>query len=449
MILSKFYKKVKIKDNLYAIYNSLIMDVIYADRSNIEKIEKFKVTLKEKTKLKDSGIYVKSHIIDEEALLKLKERYERVTGKVHIMYFILSSACNLGCKYCFIENCQFNNKKEINMKRKTALTALEKYTHYLKKNNLKGLIIFYGGEPMINWEVIESVLNYAKKIDAPIDFSMVTNATLLTPDKIKFLAEHKVEIGISIDGPKSLNDKNRIYRHGNKSVYDEIIKKFPTLKMEHCKFGLSITVSEDFLDQQDEVLIWLEKLNISSIFYNLYHYTSFDENWQEYYEKASKFLLKSYGVLSRKNIYDGRLIRKIDSVVNNEFKFSDCGAIGGNQLAIKPNGDICICHGYLKTDKYVIGNINKNSINEVLETEEIRFWRQRNTLNNKECLNCDALFICGGGCAIQAEALFGNRNEIDKPFCIHTKESLKWILKNGYNITTNNKTKIREKEVIR
>lgn len=436
MILSKFFHSKQIDDDLYAIYNSLVMDVIYLNKKQLDNVKKYNVKEENIELLQNAGIYVENSNKDKEALSVVKKRYDKVCGKVNIMYFIMSTSCNLGCKYCFIENCQFNNKKEANMSEKTALTALKKYDDYLKKNNIRGSIIFYGGEPLVNWKAIQKVLLEAKAMKSPIDFSMVTNATLLDEEKIKFLAANGVEIGISIDGPKSLNDKNRVYRNSKKSVYDEVIEKFPMLKAHETKFGLSITVSNDFLDNQDEVLDWLLKLNVKSVFYNLYHYTSYDDNWEDYYKRACDFLIKSYKKLSKKNIYDGRLIRKIESFYDNEFKFSDCGAIGANQLAIKPSGDVCICHGYLKTDKYVIGNINNVSIETIMRSDEIKFWKQRNTLNNKECLRCEALYICGGGCAIQAEALFGNRNEIDRPFCIHSKSALNWLLKESYRINT-------------
>lgn len=443
MRLSRFFHHVKIKNNVYALYNSLVMEIVYVDSNTYKKVMNFTVGKKEALKLKQIGVYVSNKSLDDEALSLVKKRYDKVTGRVNIMYFIMSSSCNLGCKYCFIENCQFNNKKEINMSKETALEALIKYTDYLNANKMRGSVIFYGGEPLVNWEIIKLVLNKATKLSSPIDFSMVTNATLLDKEKIEFLAQKKVEIGISIDGPKKLNDKNRVYRHGNKSVYDEVMKKFPYLKMSNAKFGLSITVSEDLLDNQDEVLNWLKKLGVKSIFYNLYHYTSYDSNWGSYYKKACDFLIKSYEILRFNDVYDGRIIRKIDSFYNNEFKFSDCGAIGANQLAIKPNGDVCICHGYLKTNKYVIGNIKELSIEQIMTSDEIKFWKERNTLNNKKCLNCKALFICGGGCAIQAEALFGDRKMIDKPFCIHTKKTLLWILKEAYKLNekTNNKVK--------
>lgn len=442
MQLSRFFHKVKLDNNIYAIFNSLIMDILYVDEEQLNKVLYFTVSDEEKNKLFNTGIYVRCDEQDNEALNIVKERYKTISGKVYIMYFVMTSSCNLACKYCFIENCTFNNKIEINMKRETALNAIKKYSEYLEREKIDNAsVIFYGGEPVVNWDVIVDVIEYSKKLNSKINFSIVTNATLLSEKKIEYLAKNNVEIGISIDGPKNLNDKNRIYRLSSKSVYDEVVKKFPKLQINNCKYGLSITVSRDFLNHQDEVLEWLKKLNINSIFYNLYHYTSYDCCWEEYYKEASEFLIKSYEYLTSDGIYDGRLIRKIDSFFNNEFKFSDCGAIGGNQLAIKPNGEVCICHGYLKTDKYIIGNINKHSIDDLMASNEINFWKKRCTLNYDECLNCESIFMCGGGCAIQAEALFGDRRHIDYPFCIHTKATLRWILQSCYNRMMNDTKK--------
>ena len=255
VLLSKFFHKIELENNIYAIFNSLVMDVLYVDKKKLNEIINFEVDESEKQKLCDVGIYIESLNQDDKALSIVKDRYNNVCGKVKIMYFVLTSACNLACKYCFIENCKFNNKVEINMKKETALNAIKKYTNYLKKEKIKDAsIIFYGGEPIVNWDVIVDVVEYAKKQKAPIKFSMVTNATLLSDDKIEYLAENDIEVGISIDGPKNLNDKNRIYRTSSKSVYDEVIKKFPKLDIKKCKYGLSITISQDFLKYQDEVL---------------------------------------------------------------------------------------------------------------------------------------------------------------------------------------------------
>jgi uncharacterized protein len=118
----------------------------------------------------------------------------------------------------------------------------------------------------------------------------------------------------------------------------------------------------------------------------------------------------------------------------NEFKYSDCAALGGNQLRIKPNGEIIVCHGYLKTDKYVMANINDVSIEEAVHNEEFNFWATNTTLLNNDCKECEAIYICGGGCPLQAESLFGDRSELDKTACVYSKSSLKWMLEYGRSL---------------
>ena len=185
MTLSKYFKAVKIKEDVYAVYNSLVMNVVYVDKKKLDDIISFSVDSDEKKSLKNIGIYVKDSHVDNRALEQIKNRYKKVSGKLQIMYLIMSSSCNLACKYCFVENCQFNNKREVNMSKDTALLALKKYDTYLKENNIKGSVIFYGGEPLVNWNTIKEVLLKAEELNSPINFSMVTNATLLNLDKIK------------------------------------------------------------------------------------------------------------------------------------------------------------------------------------------------------------------------------------------------------------------------
>lgn len=87
--------------------------------------------------------------------------------------------------------------------------------------------------------------------------------------------------------------------------------------------------------------------------------------WENYYKKVSEFLIESYEKLTNKGTPDGRLMRKIDSFINKEFKFTDCGASGLNQITIKPNGTICVCHGEHKNYEIDLRNIMKDSIIDI------------------------------------------------------------------------------------
>lgn len=439
MKFSRFAKIKMVKPNVYAVFNTLLMDVLFIDEEEKNALEtmSFNETYLE-TYVK-SGIIVEDEKKDEKALDSVKWKFDTLKKEIGVLYLILSSGCNLGCKYCFIENSIYNNKCEANMSIDTVNVAVEKYCDYVKKHNLdEPLIIFYGGEPLLNWQAIVKTIEIVKEKEVNMKFSIVTNATLLDEEKVKLLAENDVEIGISIDGPKTLNDKNRVYRNSEQSVYEVVTEKIKLLQKYNARFGLSITVSQDLLDNKEEFISWVKNYGVKNIFYNLYHFTA-KTDWEAYYKEACQFLIDSHQELSKMGIQDGRLQRKIDSFFEGKFKYADCASIGGNQLTVKPDGSLCVCQGYHKSDKYVIGNIYSDDLDNLTKTAEFEFWANRSPIRNNKCLECEALFVCGGGCAMQAEALFGNRGDLDIPFCKHTKNAFDWLLLESYNVTLENK----------
>lgn len=438
MKLSEYIRVVELRKNLFAVYNALLLDVFYLNNIELEDLYNLRFSSEELEHYRKSGIIVNDENTDIMAINSLKSDIQERTKKIEIMYLILSSACNLGCKYCFIENNHYNNHEETNMPLNILTNAVNKFCNYVVENEIEHpLITFYGGEPTVNWKALEKAVEIVEKKKSLIKFNMVTNATLLTEDKIKYLVEHNIELGISIDGPKKLNDENRVYRKSNESVYDKVIENIGYLRKYNARFGLSLTVSDQLLENQDVVIEWLKELKVPSIFYNLYHFSERGD-WKEYYKSACEFLLKSYDILKPFGIYDGRLQRKVDSFFKDSFKYADCAAIGANQITIKPNGQICVCQGYLKSNKYELGNIIDVEIKELIKSEEFDFWEKRVPLYRKECLECEALYLCGGGCSMQAEALFNKRDAVDIAFCIHTKTSLKWLLNKGYELSIEN-----------
>lgn len=436
MMISKYVKYIKIEENVYAVFNSLLMKVFYMNEEELNDLIHGNI-IDVDNALQKAGILIKTESADKFAKEAIKEELSMRTAKIEIMYMIMSTGCNLGCKYCFVENNQNNNHCEINMTKKVAETAVDKFSKYIIDQKIDHpLIVFYGGEPLINWKEIKDIINYAEQKIGNIRFNMVSNGTLLSKEIVAFLAEHKVEVGISVDGPQKLNDTNRIYRNSTKSVYNDVMTTINLFEQYDLKFGLSITVSPQLLENKEMVLKWLKDIDKKNIFFNLYHFTH-KEEWNDYYEEACDFLIEAYEYLSPYGIIDGRITRKIDSFANEVFKFADCASNGGNQITIKPNGNVCVCQGYLKTDQYELGSIFDLEFDTLKESDEFKFWINRVPLNREECINCEALFICGGGCALQAEALFDGREEMDIPFCMHSKSSLFWLLKRGYKYYIN------------
>ena len=104
-------------------------------------------------------------------------------------------------------------------------------------------------------------------------------------------------------------------------------------------------------------------------------------------------------------------------------------------MTVKPNGDVCICQGDSRSYKNIVGNIVKDEIIDILNNPINDDWLKMYTIDKKECKYCPALSVCGGGCPLQAEALFGKRTDLDEASCIYYKKLLEWLIKQYFYVT--------------
>lgn len=104
MKLSKYTKWLEIKENVYALFNTILMQIIFVDKENLEKIKRLEVTKEELKLLEETGIYVKNDDIIDEVYNDLANSIKNQSKELSIMYLNISTFCNLACKYCFIES---------------------------------------------------------------------------------------------------------------------------------------------------------------------------------------------------------------------------------------------------------------------------------------------------------------------------------------------------------
>jgi len=430
-MISKYAKKIRVKKGVYAVFNSLLMNPIFLSEQECTNV--FKEDLKDfksngLKSLWQSGIIIDNPKQDELALQAVREVIGANTNKrINLMYIIPDNTCNLRCRYCFIGT--LSEKQVEYMSKDTLETALEKFSVHLNKIADNGTVVFYGGEPLINFEVIKYGVLLSKKKRYNIEFSIVSNVTLLDEEIARFIKENNIALGVSIDGPKDITDCYRKFEGDLRSVYEAVIEKIDLIKRLGIPFGLSITITDEFLKNSERFLDWLEKINVKDISYNLMHYTTKTDEWKNYYKKVGEFIFKSNQRLRGKGFSEDRINRKYRSFYDKEFKYSDCGAIGGNQITIRPNGDLTICHGYWNSNENEIGNIKEIEFEDIFKNKIYKEWSENLTINKNKCLNCAYIYICGGGCALESEALFGTKQKIDKPFCKFTKEILVSMLR--------------------
>ncbi|MFR3576879.1 MAG: radical SAM protein [Mediterraneibacter gnavus] len=443
MKLSKYKKVSKISDDIYAVYNTLLMDVLFVEKKELELIEKFKAGNNLLPTLLKSGIYVENETVDEKAFEIQKSTVMEQVGKISVIYVILTTKCNLKCDYCsvkYMSESNISNKIDL-LQEEIIDKFIEEYKKYAEINNLRKIeFIFYGGEPLLGWE---KIIYFVNKVETVFDsnytilFSMVTNGTLMTENKIEFCKNHQIQIGISIDGPMNINDRCRHFACGNRSVYLNVLKNLKLMKKHKFTPNLSLTVTNEVIDAKDEIFNWLieikEQYGINTVSYNLLHCIENIEEKKEYYKKVAAFVTESYNKLGM-YIVDERITRKISPLYEGNMFHGDCAAITGNQIVLKPNGKIGICQELCENNQDTVDDLNKMDLKDIISKIDFREYNSILPIMREKCLDCEAIFTCGGGCYWEMDDRLNNG---DTGYCIYSKSVHKWLLNMMWNLLEN------------
>ena len=357
-----------------------------------------------------------------------------------ILYLILTEKCNFACDYCFIERYMDHSKANV-MTKEVAKKAIDFYAKQIRcdMNEFEEQkdILFYGGEPLANFEVLkyaaELINEYIKKGILPkkTTMGMVTNGTFITDEVAQELKRLNVSFSISLDGASKKANSCRKY-HNGKHGYDDIIRGLETAKRNNCNTGLSITLSQDALDESDKVFDMIDKYNIHSIGFNILLTDNNYDAPDEYFEKASRFIIQAYKIFRNKGIYEDRIMRKVNAFVEHKLHYQDCGAEGGNQLVVAPDGSIGLCQGYLSSRETFVTNVDDDSFN--IQTDPLFLdWNKRTPFYMQQCEKCMALGTCGGGCAMNAKVNGTSIWDLDSRFCTHSKMTLEFLIWDLFN----------------
>lgn len=434
---------------IVAIYHALSMNIVFME-------EKKATLLKDMAKqdfdelflsaafndseikeLLDNGILINELILDDEQLNSLRTSLVEDT-KLDLMYLLLTDNCNMKCLYCFEDSPEIScNFKPSMMSEETACKSMDYFSWVTNKYGRPGgkrVIHLYGGEPTLNIPALKaavirvSELKESNVLPEDTDVVLITNGLLMDDKLATFLAEYKVAVGLSIDGPENLNNKYRIAKQDGINVSVKSIQAYNTLISHGVTVGLSATLTPEVVNNFPEVLSYfINNLKIKDgMSFNILHFSPAVPVDSEYYEKAAECLIKAFESFRELNIYEERMMRKVKSFVNQEAMLADCGIVG-NQIVIAPDGQIGVCQDFVKTRQYYYGSIYDKGYDPVKEGIFSK-WRESSPLFKPECFSCEAVAICGGGCPASIELMAGDRNSIDVRICPHSKLTLKWLI---------------------
>jgi uncharacterized protein len=338
----------------------------------------------------------------------------------------LTNQCNLSCEYCY----EFGEDKVATPEGKPKFMDLETakasvdFLLAQSPGRRAVHITFFGGETLMNFPLLKQVVAYATEQTAAqgrtVDFSLTTNATLLTPAIIEFLSENRIGVTVSMDGPADLHDKLRVFANGQGS-YDLIAPRVRALIAGHRTRPITarVTLTSKVTDVVRIFRHLKEDLGFHEV--GFAPVTTSTNRLYSIGERGMDGVLEEFHVLAEEyleyalrgemhgfsNVSD--TIAELYQGVN---KSHPCGA-GLGLMGVGPSGDIAPCHRFVDSDVHSLGNIKTG-----VDREKQSDFLTRGNINSKyDCHTCWARPLCAGGCHHEAFVRYGDTGHPNLHYC--------------------------------
>lgn len=346
---------------------------------------------------------------------------DKTRGVVKALCLHVAHTCNLNCSYCFASQGKYSGKREI-----MSLEVGKKAMDFLVENSgsRKNLEVdFFGGEPLMNFDVVKEIVAYARKIEKQHNknfrFTLTTNGVLIDDDVIDFANREMSNVVLSLDGRKEIHDRFRVDYAGNGS-YDKIVPKFQKLVearggKNYYMRGTFTHANPDFLNDIRQMLaLGFTQLSMEPVVCAAGDPSELTEEdiktVSEQYEKLAQLMLER-----RK---EGRPFTFYHYMIDLTGgpciykRISGCGS-GTEYMAVTPWGDLYPCHQFVGDEKFKLGSIYTGVTNTARQEE----FAQCNVYARPECRECWARLYCSGGCAANAYHATGSVKGIYKSGC--------------------------------
>lgn len=366
-------------------------------------------------------------LIEEEKLFSqdkyegLAYEYKNNSKVIKALCLHVAHTCNLNCSYCFASQGKYQGERAL-MSFETGKRAFD----FLIENsgtrrNLE--VDFFGGEPLMNWEVVVKLVQYARSIEKQHNknfrFTLTTNGVLLDDEKIDFLNEHMSNVVLSLDGRPEIHDHFRKDYTGRGS-YDVILPKFKRLveKREGKNYYMRGTFTHNNVDFTNDIFhmadLGFKELSMEPVVCppgDPYALTDEDlPKLFEQYEILAKEMLKRKKAGNGFTFYHYMLDLKNGPCIYK--RITGCGS-GTEYMAVTPWGELFPCHQFVGDEKYSLGNIWDGIKNTKVQDE----FRSCNAYARPECKDCWARLYCSGGCAANAYHATGSISGVYKYGC--------------------------------
>ena len=323
--------------------------------------------------------------------------------------------CNLACQYCFAEEGEYHGRRAL-MSFEVGKKALD-FLVANSGNRINLEVDFFGGEPLMNWQVVKDLVAYGRSLEEPNNkkfrFTLTTNGVLLNDDILEFANKEMANVVLSIDGRKEVHDKMRPFRGGQGS-YELIVPKFQKVaeSREQMNYYVRGTFTHENLDFSEDVNhladLGFKQISVEPVVAQPEDYYAIKEEdipkLLAEYDKLAVDLLERYRKGEPVNFFHFMIDLQGGPCVAK--RLSGCGS-GTEYLAVTPWGDLYPCHQFVGKEEFLLGNVDEGIKRQDIVDE----FKTCNVYAKPKCKECFAKFYCSGGCAANSYNFHGSIND--------------------------------------
>ena len=334
------------------------------------------------------------------------ELKKKTAGVIKALCLHVAHSCNLNCSYCFASQGNYHGERAL-MSFEVGKRALDFLVENSgSRHNLE--VDFFGGEPLMNWDVVKRLVAYAREIEKEKNknfrFTLTTNGLLIDDDVIDFANREMSNVVLSLDGRKEVHDRFRVDYSG-KGSFDRIVPKFQKLVearggKNYYMRGTFTHYNPDFLKDIETMLdLGFTELSMEPVVCDPSSPSALTEEdlpiVLEQYEKLAELMLRRKAEGRPFTFYHYMIDLSGGPCIYK--RISGCGS-GTEYMAVTPSGDLYPCHQFVGEEAFCLGNV----FDGVKNFEKQAEFAACNVYARKDCEDCWAKLYCSGGCAANA-----------------------------------------------
>lgn len=376
-----------------------------------------------------SGASVESQSKEQYSLIEspscpygdLATSYRKDNDIIKALCLNVAHTCNLDCSYCFAGQGKYKGEQAL-MSLETGKKAIDFLIECSgSRRNLE--VDFFGGEPLLNWQMVKEVVAYARSIEKETGkhfrFTLTTNGILIDDNVIEFTNKEMHNVVLSLDGRPHMHDRFRV-DIGGKGSYARIVPKFLELVRRRNRGtyyvrGTYTHLNTDFLNDILHMLdLGFREISMEPVVCRPEEpYALTDEDIpiiKAQYEKLAEEMLRREREGDPFEFYHFMIDLEHGPCIYK--RITGCGA-GTEYLAVTPSGDLYPCHQLVDDPSFKIGTLDDGVTELDLQNE----FRKCNVFARDACRDCWAKLYCAGGCAANAFHMSGSLLGTDKFGC--------------------------------